>query len=44
MEDISSFLASLDIEKITEQYCDALRRQREGKLTRKEREAGANDQ
>ena len=38
MEDISSILASFDIKKVTEQYCDDLRRQRAGKLARKERE------
>ena len=38
MEDISSLLASFDIKKITEQYCDDLRRQRNGKLVKKERE------
>ena len=38
MEDISSILASFDIKKITEQYCDDLRSQREGKLVKKERE------
>lgn len=38
MEDISSILASFDIKKITEQYCDDLRSQRKGKLVKKERE------
>lgn len=38
MEDISSIVASLDIKKITEQYCNDLRQQREGKLVKKDRE------
>lgn len=38
MENISSILESFDIEKVTEQYCDDLRRQRKDSLTKKERE------
>lgn len=38
MEDISLILASFDIKKVTEQYCDNLRQQRNGKLVKKERE------
>ena len=38
MENISSILESFDINKVAEQSCDDLRRQRGGKLTKKERE------
>lgn len=38
MDNISSILASFNINQVTEQYCDDLRRQREGRLPRKERE------
>ena len=38
MENISSILESFDINKVVEQSCDDLRRQRGGKLTKKERE------
>lgn len=37
MENISSILESFDINKVAEQSCDDLRRQRGGKLTKKER-------
>lgn len=35
MENISSILESFDINKVAEQSCDDLRRQRGGKLTKK---------
>lgn len=38
MEDLSSILNSFNITKVTEQYCDNLRQQRNGKLGKKERE------
>lgn len=38
MEDISLFYTSFDINKVTEQYCNDLRRKRDGKLTKKDRE------
>ena len=37
MEDISLILAFFDIKNVTEQYCDDLRKPREGKLTKKDR-------
>ena len=44
MEDISLILASFDIKNVTDKYCNELRKQRGGKLTKKRvREAGARD-